>query len=365
MKDGVFKTFTEVDGLPNDLIATLYEDAKGNLWIGTFGGLSRLTNEEFTTFTTRDGLSSDAVISLYEDSDGTLWIGTNGGGLNRMKDGKLTAYTTSNGLLDDVVYRILEDGRNNLWLSCRKGIFHISKKELDEFAGGRIASIAPVAYGTADGMMTRECSGGGDPAGWKGRDGKLWFPTIKGVAMIDPERIKTNSQRAAGCDRANTYRRSNHSRRAIASSCRPGTTRFDLYYTAPSFVAPEKVRFKYKLEGFDKDWIDSGTRRIAYYTNLRPGAYTFRVIASNNDGVWNETGAAFGLYLKPYFYQTYWFYAVLLARSGSAWRGCYSGFVCAACKRNSAPCWLSELASPARFMTTWRRRCPASPCNWK
>jgi signal transduction histidine kinase len=85
-----------------------------------------------------------------------------------------------------------------------------------------------------------------------------------------------------------------------------------LYYTAPSFVAPEKVRFKYKLDGFDKDWIDSGTRRIAYYTNLRPGAYTFRVIASNNDGVWNQTGAAFGLYLKPYFYQTYWFYAVFV-----------------------------------------------------
>lgn len=311
MKDGVFKTFTEVDGLPNDLIATLYEDAKGNLWIGTFGGLSKLANEEFTTLTTRDGLSSDAVISLYEDSDGTLWIGTNGGGLNRMKDGKLTAYTTSNGLLDDVVYRIMEDGRNNLWLSCRKGIFHIDKKELDEFAGGRITSIAPVAYGTADGMMTRECSGGGDPAGWKGRDGKLWFPTIKGVAMIDPERIKTNAQPPPV-----VIEQIRIDDQTFAPSGRielpAGTTRFDLYYTAPSFVAPEKVRFKYKLEGFDEDWIDSGTRRIAYYTNLRPGAYTFRVIASNNDGVWNETGATFGLYLKPYFYQTYWFYAVLL-----------------------------------------------------
>ncbi|HYJ88078.1 MAG TPA: two-component regulator propeller domain-containing protein [Pyrinomonadaceae bacterium] len=315
MKDGVFKTFTEVDGLPNDLIATLYEDAKGNLWIGTFGGLSRLTNEEFTTFTTRDGLSSDAVISLYEDSDATLWIGTNGGGLNRMKDGKLTAYTTSNGLLDDVVYRIMEDGRNNLWLSCRKGIFHVSKKELDEFAGGRITSIAPVAYGTADGMMTRECSGGGDPAGWKGRDGKLWFPTIKGVAMIDPERIRTNAQPPPV-----VIEQIRIDDQTFAPSSRielpAGTTRFDLYYTAPSFVAPEKVRFRYKLDGFDKDWIDSGTRRIAYYTNLRPGAYTFRVIASNDDGVWNETGATFGLYLKPYFYQTYWFYAVLLLGLG-------------------------------------------------
>ena len=311
MRNGAFKTFTEVDGLPNDLITTLHEDVNGNLWIGTFGGLAKLTNEEFTIFTTRDGLSSDAVISLHEDSDGTLWIGTNGGGLNRLKDGKFTSYTTNNGLLDDVVYRILEDGQNNLWLSCRKGIFHISKQALDEFAKGATTSIAPVAYGTADGMMTRECSGGGDPAGWRGSDGRLWFPTLKGVAMIDPERIKTNAQPPPV-----VIEQIQIDDKTFAPSERlelpAGTTRFDLYYTAPSFVAPEKVRFKYRLEGFDANWIDSGTRRVAYYTNLRPGAYTFRVIASNNDGVWNETGAAFNLYLKPYFYQTYWFYAVCL-----------------------------------------------------
>ena len=319
MKNGVFKTFTEVDGLPNDLITTLHEDSKGNLWIGTFGGLGRLTNDEFTTFTTSDGLSSDAVISLHEDSDGTLWIGTNGGGLNRLKDGKFATYTTRNGLLDDVVYRILEDGQNNLWLSCRKGIFHVSKKELDDFASGASASIAPVAYGTADGMVTRECSGGGDPAGWRGSDGKLWFPTIKGVAMIDPERLKTNSHAPPV-----VIEQIRIGDQSFAPSDRlelpAGTTRFDLDYTAPSFVAPEKVRFRYKLEGFDKDWIDSGTRRIAYYTNLRPGTYTFRVIASNNDGVWNETGATMSLYLKPYFYQTYWFYALcLLALIILAW----------------------------------------------
>lgn len=309
MKDGVFRTYTEADGLPNDLIATIYEDAKGSLWIGTFGGLSRFRNDEFTTLTTKDGLSSDAVISLYEDSDGTLWIGTNGGGLNRLKEGQLTAYTTRNGLLDDFVYRVLEDGEQNLWLSCRKGIFHISKKELDDFASGTIASIAPVAYGTADGMMTRECSGGGDPAGWRGRDGKLWFPTIKGVAMIDPERIKVNEQAPPV-----VIEQIRIDDQSIAPSEKitlpPGKTRFDFYYTAPSFVAPEKVRFKYKLEGFDKDWIDSGTRRIAYYTNLRPGTYTFRVIACNNDGVWNQTGTSFALYLQPHFYQTYWFYVV-------------------------------------------------------
>jgi signal transduction histidine kinase len=160
-------------------------------------------------------------------------------------------------------------------------------------------------------MMTRECSGGGDPAGWKASDGKLWFPTIKGVAMIDPERIRTNTQAPPV-----VIEQIRIDDKSIAPNnglqLPAGTTRFDVYYTAPSFVAPEKVRFKYKLEGFDKDWIDSGTRRIAYYTNLRPGSYTFRVIASNNDGVWNQTGAAFGLYLKPYFYQTYWSYAILV-----------------------------------------------------
>jgi ligand-binding sensor domain-containing protein/signal transduction histidine kinase len=309
MTAGVFKTFTEVDGLPNDLIATLYVDTKGVLWIGTLGGLSRFVNDEFITLTTRDGLTNDAVISLYEDSEDALWIGTNGGGLNRLKDGKITAYTMLNGLLDDTVYRILEDGRNNLWLSCRKGIFHIDEKALDDFANGRISSIAPVAYGTADGMITRECSGGGDPAGWKGADGKLWFPTIKGVAMIDPERIKINTQPPPV-----VIEEIRIDDKPVAPSDHielpSGTTRLDFQYTAPSFVAPEKVRFKYRLEGFDKDWIDSGARRIAYYTNLRPGNYNFRVIASNNDGVWNETGAAFSVYLKPYFYQTYWFYAV-------------------------------------------------------
>jgi two-component sensor histidine kinase len=137
--------------------------------------------------------------------------------------------------------------------------------------------------------------------------------------MIDPERIKTNSHAPPV-----VIEQIRIDDKSFPLSDRvelpAGTTRFDLYYTAPSFVAPEKVRFKYKLEGFDNDWIDSGTRRIAYYTNLRPGAYTFRVIASNNDGVWNQTGATFALYLKPYFYQTYWFYALcVLALAMLAW----------------------------------------------
>lgn len=320
LKDKVLKTYTEADGLPNDLISVLYEDPEGGLWIGSLGGLTKFKNEEFATFTTADGLSSDLITSLYEDSDRTLWIGTNGGGLNRLKNGKFNAYTTREGLIDDVIYSVVEDNRNNLWMSCSKGVFHIRKSDLDDVAKGNIATLSPVSYGTADGMLTRECSGGGTPAAWKDAKGRLWFTTIKGVAMIDPEKISINNQPPPVV--IEQLRIDYQSIDPIEKTeIPPGKSRFDFYYTAPSFVAPEKVRFKYKLEGFDPDWIDSGTRRIAYYTNLKPGQYRFRVIASNNDGVWNETGATFGFYLKPYFYQTYWFYAlVILALLLLAWQ---------------------------------------------
>ncbi len=304
-----FNIYTTADGLPNDFVGTIYEDLQDNIWIGTLGGLSKFKDEKFITYTTRDGLSSDVVISLHEDADSALWIGTSGGGLNRLKQGKFAAYTTRNGLPDDVVYGILEDRQNSLWLSSNKGIFRLNKNELDDFANGTVGSITPVLYGPADGMITRECSGGGHPAGWRSADGRLWFSTIKGVAMIDPEKIKLNDQPPpVAIEQIRVDDESISPAQTIELS--PGKSRLDFYYTALSFVAPEKVRFKYKLEGFDSDWVDGGTRRVAYYTNLRPGRYKFRVIASNNDGLWNPAGAAFDLYLKPHFYQTYWFYAL-------------------------------------------------------
>jgi ligand-binding sensor domain-containing protein/signal transduction histidine kinase len=309
MRGDRLNVYTTADGLPNDFVGTIYEDAQGNIWIGTLGGLSKFRDEKFTTYTTRDGLSSDIVISLHEDADGALWIGTSGGGLNRLRQGRFAVYTSRNGLPDDVVYGILEDHENSLWLSSNKGIFRLSKKELDDFANGTVPAITPVLYGPADGMITRECSGGGHPAGWRSTDGKLWFSTIKGVAMIDPEKIKLNDQPPpVAIEEIRVDDESIDPAQTIELA--PGKSRLDFYYTALSFVAPEKVRFKYKLEGFDSDWVDGGTRRVAYYTNLRPGRYKFRVIASNNDGLWSPTGAAFDLYLRPHFYQTYWFYAL-------------------------------------------------------
>jgi ligand-binding sensor domain-containing protein/signal transduction histidine kinase len=318
-KDGRFTTYTTHDGLANNFIGALYEDSKGNLWIGTLGGLSKFKDERFTSFTTNDGLSSNTVICFYEDAEGDLWIGTSGGGLDRLRGEKFVSFTSGNGLPDDVIYRVLEDGQRNLWLSSSKGIFRLSKRELESFANHRIAALSPVLYGPADGMLTRECSGGGHPAAWKTTDGKLWFATIKGIAVIDPENIATNSlPPPLAIEQVRVDNQTVPWGPRIEAPA--GSSRFDFYYTALSFIAPENVRFKYKLEGFDQDWIDGGPQRVAYYTNLRPGNYRFRVIAANNDGVWNEQGAAFELYLRPHFYQTYWFYALgALLLAAIAW----------------------------------------------
>ena len=314
-RDNEFTTFTTKDGLANNFIGALFEDSKGNLWVGTLGGLSKIKDGKFQTFTTKDGLSSNTVISIYEDAAGDLWIGTNGGGLNRLHGGKFNSFTVA----ADVIYRILEDKQQNLWCSSNQGIFRVNKSELDKVGNEANATVNPVFYGPADGTLTRECSGGGHPAGWQTSDGRMWFATIKGLAVIDPEHIPLNtSPPPIAIEQIFIDNQSVPLTQKLKIS--PDASRLDFYYTALSFIAPENVRFKYRLEGFDDNWIDGGARRVASYTNLRPGNYTFRVIAANNDGVWNESGAAVEFYLQPHFYQTYWFYLIgLLLLALTAW----------------------------------------------
>lgn len=318
--DNHFQIYTTKDGLANDFIGALYEDSKGNLWIGTLGGLSKFKDGKFRSFSTNDGLSSNTVISLYEDKEGDLWIGTNGGGLNRLRGDQFLSFTSRSGIAADVIYRILEDQQRNLWFSSNKGVFRVNKDELEKVSKSEIPTVNPVFYGPADGTLTRECSGGGHPASWKTTDGRLWFATIKGIAVIDPANIPLNTAPPPTIIEQILI---DNQPVMLAAPLKfsAGSTRFDFYYTAPSFIAPENMRFKYKLEGFDSDWIEGGVRRVANYTNLRPGNYRFRVIAANNDGVWNEQGALVEFYLQPHFYQTYWFLilcALLLA--GVAWQ---------------------------------------------
>jgi ligand-binding sensor domain-containing protein/signal transduction histidine kinase len=315
MRGGEFETFTTRDGLPNDFVGTIYEDTRGRLWVGTLGGLGVYESGRFHSYTTRDGLSDNVVISLYGDEQGRLWVGTNGGGLNLLEGERFHVFTTRDGLPNDTVYRILGDEGGRLWMSCNKGVFSLTVSELEDFASGRAHALNPVVYGTADGMQTRECSGGGHPSAWRDREGRMWFSTIKGVAMIDPRGVARNERpppvvvEQALFDGEPAASDASGSRAELP----PGTSRFDFHYAGLSFVAPEKVRYRYKLEGFDKDWVEGGDRRAAYYTSLAAGDYRFLVIASNNDGVWSTTPAVFAFTLRPHFYRTYWFYTLCVA----------------------------------------------------
>jgi ligand-binding sensor domain-containing protein/signal transduction histidine kinase len=306
LKEGKFSPYDPGGGLAQDAVYAICGDSNGALWLGTEGGgLKRIQDGAITTYTKGDGLSNDIVMSIFRDGGGTLWIGTTGG-LNRFSGGRFTQYTTRNGLYDDNIFQVLEDSAGNLWMSGNKGIFRVNKQELNDLADGKINSVSSVSYGVADGMKSRECQGGFQPAGYRTSDGSLWFPTIRGVAIINPATLRINHLIPPVV--IEQVIADNQPLGPGQTELPPGKQRFEFHFSGLSLLAPEKVRFKYMLEGFDKDWIDAGSRREAFYTNIPAGRYRFRVIAANNDGVWNEAGASFRFRLKPHFYQSYWFY---------------------------------------------------------
>lgn len=299
---GVFRRITRRDGLANDQIREIIQDRNGDIWIGTYGGLSRLRNGTFQNFTTADGLSSNHVRSLYADADGNLWIGTYGGGLYRYRNGRFNHYSVRDGLYNDVVYQIVEDSHGRLWMCCNKGIFSVAKSELDAFDAGRVGRLSSLSFGRADGMRSSECNGG-HPAELRCPDGRIYFTSLRGLVELDPDRIPENRIRPPVRIESLLV-----DHRLVSpnggADLPPGTRQLEIHYAALSFLAPEKVRFSYKLEGIDDNWVDAGSRRVAYYMHVPPGRYEFRVIACNNDGVWNREGAHMGLSLHPYFHQT-------------------------------------------------------------
>lgn len=306
-------TFSVRDGLPHRSVKTLEADPEGGLWIGTAAGLARYEDGRFTARRLTEDRSEPFVKALHRDRQGTLWIGTADEGLFRYRDGELSRYTVEDGLFDSLVHEILEDGAGNLWMTSNQGVFRVAKRALEDFAAGREPAVTSVSYSESDGMRSRECNGRGRPAGWRTRDGRLWFPTIRGVAIIDPADLDTNEVPPAVHLEQVLVDRRPVTAAAERPVIAPGAREFEFHYVGLSYVQPEKVRYRYKLEPFNADWIDAGARRSAHYTNLEPGAYTFRVIAKNNDGVWNRTGASFAFRLRPALHQTWYFYAVLAA----------------------------------------------------
>ena len=307
---GQFVTYTETDGLASDLVGRVLRGRDGVLNISTLHGLSRFDGHRFVNLTARNGLSNEAITTLHEAADGALWIGTNGGGLNRYAAGKVVSIPANAGL-PGVIYGLVEDRKGQFWISANRGIFRVSREELNGLAAKRRTSVSVTTFGTADGMAISECSNGGHPSSFVRSDGSLWFATLKGVAAINPDHVRVNQvaplvaiESIAVNDRP--------VKPSDAQSLSPNQSRISFEYAGLSFLAPQKTHFRYRLEGLESTWTEAGTRRTAYYTNIPPGRYNFRVLASNNDGLWSDRGAEWSFRLQPHFYQTYWFYFALL-----------------------------------------------------
>jgi PAS domain S-box-containing protein len=296
---------------PGNYTFTIYRDPAGTLWFGTVQGLFKFARGESPANAQQKQIDFP-VTSISDDQRGSLWLGGRTPGLIRFRisDGRVTRYTKKAGLFDDYLTRILTDDHNNLWISTANGIYEANGNDLDAFADGRASTVPTTIYGIADGMKTSEASSpAAQPGGWRTHDGKLWFATRKGIVAIDPNHLVHNDLiPPVVIEDVVADNETFSARRDLQVG--PGKDRIEFHYTSLSLLIPARVQFKYMLEGHDTDWVNAGSRRVAYYTNLPPGKYRFRVIGSNDDGVWNNAGASVAIYLKPHVYQTTWFYSL-------------------------------------------------------
>jgi len=298
--------------LPRVAVSTLYEDHAGNLWVSTeTAGLFRIGTDGTRHFGRAEGLPADWVISMHEDERGAIWLGTIDG-LALWRNGRIISLAQHPGPLKEAVLQILEDDAQQLWITQNHGLVAVSRAALNEWAAGGAVMPPFHSYGLADGLRAAEFAGGNTLPGCRTADGLLWLPSIRGVVRVDPAHIVVNGTpppvriEQVAVD-------GKPLKLDPGMQIGPSQQQWQFDYAGLSLLAPQYMLFKYRLEGLDKSWIDAGTRRTAYYTRLPPGNYVFRVIASNSDGVWSRTEAAFPFTVRPHVYQTVWFALLCLA----------------------------------------------------
>lgn len=277
----------------------------GALWVASVQGILRIRDGAIRQWTTADGIPDHDVYSLCEDRDGVIWMGLKTG-LARIKGDRFSNISRRDGLLDDSILAIVPDDLGHLWVNSSQGIFRVSLAQLNDFVDGRIKRVESVAYNGQNVVKTID-SAEAEFMGCKTSDGRIWFPTPQGAVSIDPAHIPVNPiappvyiERI----RANSRELTTRGLQVVP----PGPGELEFYFTAPCFVAPRELRFRYRLEGYDPDWVETMDRRQAFYTNLRPGRYTFRVTAANADGIWSDHTATLEIELRPHFYQAFWFH---------------------------------------------------------
>ncbi len=349
----IVKRYTKKDGLPNNILRVIEEDREGNLWIGTGKKLSKFSNGKFVNYGQDDGLKNEFIMSIFYDSRNQLWVGTDGGGLHLLQkddtfkmfnendglaanvvfqinedkfgniwigsNGGLTRFdgrsfkkiTYKEGLFSNTVFQVLMDRNSDYWIMTNAGVQKVKSEVLNDVMDGKMDKLLDfTTYNQSEGMRSSVITGASISV--IGKNGDVLLPTFKGLSIINPNQVlKNNVKPPVQITKVRVNTKEEVIRDVINIPI--GSESLEIHYTGISLYAPDEVRFKYKLEGFDKDWVDAGSRRVAYYTNLDAGDYVFRVKAANNDGVWNEEGAAISLHKKAFFYKTKAFaFAIIL-----------------------------------------------------
>ncbi len=302
--------FHLIDGTEALDVHYLTTTADGTIWIGSRTGATRI-GEQIQHFGQEQGLANDYVRAIKIDPDGVVWLGTYGGGLHRLAENKMVRYGPAEGLPDIVVSRIVEDAQQRFWMTGNLGVVRVARRELEAVARGEIEAVNAQLFDERDGMPIRETNGGGQPAGLLRANGEFWVPTIDGLAVFDTQR----PDQALGpppvrIERALLDGEMLDTRGPILLPA--GARNLEIHYTAPAFRAPEQVRFRYRLEGFDSRWTLAGDRRTAYFPIIPPGEFEFRVTAAQRSGDWNPDGAGLTIRMPPTFVQSAWFIPLLV-----------------------------------------------------
>jgi ligand-binding sensor domain-containing protein/two-component sensor histidine kinase len=323
---------TEI-GLKNTDVRCLVETREGDLWVGTSGGgivrlRPTLANENvpdcpgtYAVYQKEDGLLSNWITALHEDEEGLVWVGTMGSGLNLIRDGRVTRFTAAEGLPETAFLSVLSDGAGSLWCGSRRGIVCLDRVSMLRLERGESRRASWVSYGMDDGMIAEECCGGYQASAFRTRDGRLWFPTESGVVGVDPQRVRP-------CERPLTVAidppRIDGQEAGEAREFPHGSGSLEFHYVGLSLRNPQRVQYRFMLEGFSSEWTEANGRQVSYYTNIPPGTYTFRVRALCCGRGCVESAGSYAFVLSPHFYQTTWFslgiVAALVALAGGAFQ---------------------------------------------
>jgi signal transduction histidine kinase/ligand-binding sensor domain-containing protein len=293
--------------------ALLYDAVQGGLWLGFLdGGVGFFKDNQLrASYGEAEGLARGAVYGLSVDGTGALWAATDGG-LSRIKDGRVLTLTSENGLPCNTVHWMMEDNAHSVWLNLACGLVRIARSELEAWVSHPKQTIRATVFDNSDGVSSHRLHGGYNAVVTKSADGRIWFVPFGGVSVIDPHHLPFNNvpppvhiERIIADDKSYDVTNGMHLPARVHDLA--------IDYTALTLVVPEKVRFRVKLEGQDKNWRDLVNVRHAEYTNLPPKHYRFHVLACNNSGVWNEEGATLDFMIPPAWYQTNWFRALCAA----------------------------------------------------